>query len=154
MSLLYLILLRLEISVSLNLFSIVRVSQSSQKCLTHRSSNPNDLQSSWSCNVFKGAITKSTALSYTSLMGPTEPLGCQLYGRASVEAITKSLHCFTHFLQHSDGSWGTVYIAAEVSCITCTSRGKQKSKRKKCKINKFLPLIAHEWPHMVKHQKE
>lgn len=78
-------------------------------------------------------------------MGPTEPLGCQLYGTAPAKAITKSLHCFTHFLWHSDGSWGTVIIAVEVSCITYITRGKQKSKGKKCKTNKQIPSIKCTW---------
>lgn len=108
----------------------------------------------WSCNISKEAITKSTTQFYTCLMGPTEPLGCQFYGRAPAKAITKSLHCFTHFLRHSDGSWGTVITATEVSCIAYTTRGKQKSKGNKCKTNKFSPLNTHEWPHMVKYQKD
>lgn len=82
-------------------------------------------------------------------MGPTEPLGCQLYDRAPAKAITKSLHCFTYFLWHSDGSRGTVIIAMEVSCITYITRGKQKSKGKKCKTNKQIPSIKCTWmaPH-------
>lgn len=66
-------------------------------------------------------------------MGPTEPLGCQLYGRAPAKAITKSLHCFTHFLPHSDSSQGTVIIAMEVSCITYTTGENKKAKERNVK---------------------
>lgn len=134
------------ISILSKLLSIVRISQPPQKCLTHTQSNPSDLHtSSDQVNISKGAITKSTAVSYTCLMGPTEPLGYQLYGRAPAKAITKSLHCFTHFLRHSDGSWGTVTIAVEVSCITDITRGKQKAKEKKWKRNEQILSIKCTW---------
>lgn len=59
-------------------------------------------------------------------MGPIEPLGCQLYGRAPAKAITQSLQCFTHFLRHSEGSQETVIIAVKVSCITYMTGVKKK----------------------------
>lgn len=106
----------------------------------------------WSRNISKGAITKSTALSYTCLMVPTEPLGCQLYGRAPAKAITKSLHCFTHFLWHLDGPQGTVIIVMG-TLYSLRYQGKQtnkqKDKGKKCKTNKQIPSITYTWtaPH-------
>lgn len=86
----------------------------------------------------KGAITKSTALSYTCLMGPIEPLGCQLYGRAPAKAITQSLQCFTHFLRHSDASQETVIIAMEVSCITYMTGVNKEAKEKNVKRTNSL----------------
>lgn len=103
----------------------------------------------WSCNISRGAVTKSTTLSYTFLMVPTEPLGCQLYGRAPAKAITKSLHCFTHFLWHLDGPQGTVIIAMGI-LYSLHCQGKQKKiKGKKCKTNKQIPSIKYTWmaPH-------
>ena len=81
-------------------------------------------------------------------MGPTEPLGYQLYGRAPAKAITKSLHCFTHFLRHSDGSRGTVIMAMEVSCITYTTKGKQKkAKERSVKQTNFSIKCTWMAPH-------
>lgn len=58
----------------------------------------------WPCSSPKELLQKSTALPHTCIMVPTESLECQLYGRVCAKAITKSLHCFTHFFWLLDGS--------------------------------------------------